>query len=107
MPQKEIVEWLAAKTRLNDAEERLKAQMRSVERLTPLVKNWRTLAPATMIGAVPGSYPGAAGLFDVLSWPDSALINDTLRDCHQYQRAFEAAEAALTNDDRQAVEKFR
>jgi hypothetical protein len=36
MPQKEVVEWLTAKTRLNDAEERLKAQVRNVERLTRL-----------------------------------------------------------------------
>ena len=107
MPQKEVIEWLAAKTRLNDAEERLQAHVRSVERLTPLLKNWRTLAPATLLGGVPGSYPGTRGLFDALSWPDSAFVNDTLKECHQYQQAFDAAENALTGDDRQAVEKFR
>jgi hypothetical protein len=104
MAEREIITWLTARSRLEDAEEKLLEMLSNAERLAKSLKDWPSVRPTDDSSK---QYPGAMALFEVYSWPDSVLINDTLKECHAAQRALDEADAGLTERDRKLLKPVK
>jgi hypothetical protein len=95
MGQQERDTWLKARHQLQDAEQRLLAMLGNAQMIAIALREWRSKQPSN----APRQY-GAKELFQVNSWPEPKLVNDTLIECHEAEVAFKQAGAALSAEDR-------
>jgi hypothetical protein len=88
MPEEQVLAWLKAKARANDAEEQLSDMLDKAERLLRSLRD----QPSTP--------------FDPNSWPEGSAVAAALRECREAQRAFDQANAVLSPADRKLLKSI-
>ena len=84
MPDQQIVAWVRARGRLDDAEEALQDIRTRAQRMVESLEKWRDFGPTIEPG----------------TWPDTSMVDEALKACHRAQDEFDQAEVALTPGDR-------